>query len=121
MQKTRETPRGFPHNWPDEGPGRIKRSRLSHIHLPDLFHQPLPGSSLFLFTHYAGLFVVLAFLHFRKNAGLFYLLLKAAQRDIEIIIVVVKKNSGQENHHLRRWGMLQAALKNIRYGLAVYG
>lgn len=78
------------------------RPRLGHVHLPDFFHQPLPGGGLLLFAHDAGLFVVLAFLHFRKNAGLFYLFLKAAQRNVEVVVVFVKKNSGQENHPLLR-------------------
>lgn len=90
---------------------------LGHVHLPDFFHQPLPGGGLLLFAHNAGLFVVLALLHFRKNARLFYLLLKAAQCDVEVIVVVVKKNSGQENHPLRRQGWLLAAPKITVNGL----
>ena len=47
-----------------KAPGAYMRSRLSHVHLPDFFHQPLPGGGLFLFAHDAGLFVVLALFHF---------------------------------------------------------
>ncbi len=73
---------------------------LTHVHFSDFLHQALSGSSLFLLAHNAGLFVVLTLLHFRKNASLFYLLFKATQGDIEVIIVFVKKYSGQGNHPL---------------------
>lgn len=97
------------------------RPRLGHVHLPDLFHQPLPGGGLLLFAHDAGLFVVLALLHFRKNAGLFYLLLKATQRNIEVIVVFVKKNSGQENHPLRRGADSYGPKKYRSRALPVHG
>ena len=45
---------------------------------------------------------VLALLHFRQNASLFHLLLEAAQRDIEVVIVFVQKHSGHEYHPLLR-------------------
>lgn len=73
---------------------------LSHVDLAHLLQQPLAGGGLFLLAHNAGLFVVLAFFHFRKNAGLFHLLFKAAQGDIEVIFVFGKKYSGHRNHHL---------------------
>ncbi len=43
---------------------------------------------------------MLTLLHFRKNAGLFDLLLETAQRDIEIVILVTEKNSWQRDHPL---------------------
>ena len=68
--------------------------RLTHVNLAHLLHKALTGSSLLLLAHDAGLFVVLALLHFRKNAGLLHLLLEAAQSDVEIVIVFVEKNTG---------------------------
>ena len=58
----------------------------------------LAGGCLLLLAHDARLFVVLAFLHFRKNAGLFHLLLETAKRDVEAVVVIVKIYSGQNNH-----------------------
>lgn len=78
----------------------IKKGILGHAHLSDFFHQTLAGSGLLLFAHDAGLFIMLAFLHFRKNASLFDLLLETAQRDIEIVIFITEKNSWQKNHPL---------------------
>lgn len=77
-----------------------RQKRLGQIHFSDFFHQTFSGSGLFLFAHNAGFFVVLTLFHFRKNARLFNLLFKAAQSDIEIIVVFVKEYSGQENHPL---------------------
>ena len=59
---------------------------------------------------------VLALLHFRKNAGLLHLLLETAQGNVEVVIVVVEKNSGQEYHPLRRAGQAakSTALQNMK-------
>ena len=57
--------------------------------------------TLLLLTHDAGLFVVLALLHFGKNAGLFHLLLKTTQGNVEVV-VFVKEHSGQRNHPLHK-------------------
>lgn len=76
---------------------------LPHIHLSDFLHQTLTGGSLFLFAHYAGLFIVLAFLHFRKNARLFHLLLEAAERYVKAVLIFVKIYSGQRPHPLFPW------------------
>lgn len=72
----------------------------THIHLSNLFHQTLAGGGLFLLTHDAGLFVVLAFLHFRKNARFFHLLLEAAQCDVKTVIIFAEIYSRQGTHPL---------------------
>lgn len=129
-RKLREIPKGFPavsvrmHGGlgtaeprrATRGMARCGTKHLGHVHFSDFFHQPLAGGGLLLFAHDARLFVVLALLHFRKNAGLLHLLLETAQGNVEIVIVVVEKNSGQEYHPLRRAGQAakSTALQNMK-------
>ena len=68
----------------------------AHVELSDLFHKALAGGCLLLLAHDARLLVVLALLHFRKNAGLFNLLLETAQGYIEAVVVFVKVYSRQK-------------------------
>lgn len=75
---------------------------LPHVDLTHFFQKALAGSSLLLLAHNAGLFIMLTFFHFGKNASFFYLLFKATQSDIEVIIIFGKKYSWQKNHPLLR-------------------
>lgn len=43
---------------------------------------------------------MLPFFHFRENAGFFHLLFKAAQSDIETVLVFIKIDTWQKNHPL---------------------
>ena len=74
--------------------------RLSHVDLAHLLQQTLASGGLFLLAHNAGLFFVLTLLNLRNNAGLYHLLLKTTQGDVEVIFIFSKKYSGHRNHHL---------------------
>ena len=81
--------------------GKLERgTTLSHVDLAHFFQQTLAGGGFLLLAHDAGLFVVLALLHFGKDAGLFNLLLETTQGNIEVVFVFGKKYSGHRNHHL---------------------
>lgn len=87
-------------------------------HFTHLFHQPFSGGGFFLLPHDAGLLIVLPFFHLGKNAGLFHLLFKAAQGDVEIIIVLVQENSWQKYHPLLK--ALEARWRQNPSGLCVF-
>ena len=87
MANERGKPFGFPHNMAFNFVPKSQFSGGSAF--THFFYQALTGSGFFLLPHDAGFFKMLAFFHFRKNAGLFYLLFEAAQGDIEIITVFV--------------------------------
>jgi len=94
---------------------------LPLVHFSHFLQQTLTGGGLFLLAHDAGLFVVLALLHFGKNTGLFHLLLETAKRDVEAVVVIVKIYSGQNNHlpmrkYKAREQFSRAAKKSIRIG-----
>lgn len=70
---------------------------LGHAHFAHLFHEALSGCGLFLFAHYAWLFIMLPFLHLRKNAGFLYLFFKTTQRYVKIIVFFIEKNAWQRS------------------------
>ena len=81
---------------------QLEKFFLAQIDFAHFFEQAFACSRFFLFAHYTWLFIMLAFFHFRKNAGFFHLLFKTSQGNIKIVIIIVKKNSGQKNHPLQR-------------------